>query len=632
MAAYHAGGSSTAYAARPDVPFRPGPLPSTSAVGGSAQHGPNAYPPGSYGYHPQMQQQQMQHHQPPHHPNSSQQHRSTHQVPYGSASHPPPPQAAQPSPATRPAHLAGHTPQQRNAHLPPHDHGMVHGMHGGEVARGGPPPLPAGHHGTLGFASGPPPASMVPQPHKGRPNGQHVHPDPHSHGHIHYGGSIQPSPNAGANAHLGPHPPHAYPYAGGGVNGSAHYDLPPHHAVNAMQDPRAPGHPHYAQPHYSSVAPPRQTNASTSSTAPSSAKKKDGRSNKRSKTNNSASKASAQAAAAAAAANETTATMPLGPAPGKAALADGTLAGNVGLVDEDGHVLSGPAESKKDKKRREVIERVHNAHWQALEARDVIFEDLSRSFIAQSNTLLLSPQLSRAYVLPAHSLLIERDASLQRGALLHAYQVESARSAYESERARAEDEARIARKNVRDRLLAATEERRRRLREEKESGDGAADLFMDAAARPHATRKLRAKPGANPPSRRGDEEKNAGGGDVNTGLGLLLGEGGAELGLAGGASALGGLGSLFAGLPASSVMDQATGAAIAGGGMADSSYMSGMRAALAAKVAGKGKKGAKGGTLERASLSLLPPRTGRLRATSSHYARLPVANVVASER
>lgn len=71
-----------------------------------------------------------------------------------------------------------------------------------------------------------------------------------------------------------------------------------------------------------------------------------------------------------------------------------------------------------------------------------------------------------------HRLNLERDDQLRQSALLHAHQVDSARMAYEQEKNKVEDEARTAKKAVREKLLAAVEERRRRLREDKESGEG----------------------------------------------------------------------------------------------------------------------------------------------------------------
>lgn len=71
-----------------------------------------------------------------------------------------------------------------------------------------------------------------------------------------------------------------------------------------------------------------------------------------------------------------------------------------------------------------------------------------------------------------HRLTLERDAQLRQSALLHAHQVDSARMAYEQEKNKVEDEARNSKKLVREKLLAAVEDRRRRLREDKEGGEG----------------------------------------------------------------------------------------------------------------------------------------------------------------
>lgn len=89
-----------------------------------------------------------------------------------------------------------------------------------------------------------------------------------------------------------------------------------------------------------------------------------------------------------------------------------------------------------------------------------------------STTLLLWPSNSRSYLMALHRLNLERDAQLRQSALLHAHQVESARTAYEQEKNKVEDEARNSKRIVRERLLSAVEDRRRRLRDDKESGEG----------------------------------------------------------------------------------------------------------------------------------------------------------------
>ena len=101
-----------------------------------------------------------------------------------------------------------------------------------------------------------------------------------------------------------------------------------------------------------------------------------------------------------------------------------------------------------------------------------LYNDMQQALAATSSVLLLSPSLSRPYLLALYRLTLERDAQLRQSALLHAHQVDSARMAYEQERNKVEDEARNSKKAVREKLLAAVEDRRRRLREDKEGGEG----------------------------------------------------------------------------------------------------------------------------------------------------------------
>jgi len=56
-------------------------------------------------------------------------------------------------------------------------------------------------------------------------------------------------------------------------------------------------------------------------------------------------------------------------------------------------------------------------------------------------------------------------------ALLAAHQRDAARKAYEQERNEVEDAARAAKRAVRERMIGMIEERKKRLREEKEGGE-----------------------------------------------------------------------------------------------------------------------------------------------------------------
>ena len=86
-------------------------------------------------------------------------------------------------------------------------------------------------------------------------------------------------------------------------------------------------------------------------------------------------------------------------------------------------------------------------------------------------TLLTSPSHFRTYNLAMARLTLQRDADLRQSALLHAYKLDSARQQYEAESAKCDEEARVAKKNVREKLLGLVEDRRKRLREEKENGE-----------------------------------------------------------------------------------------------------------------------------------------------------------------
>lgn len=88
-----------------------------------------------------------------------------------------------------------------------------------------------------------------------------------------------------------------------------------------------------------------------------------------------------------------------------------------------------------------------------------------------ASSLLPIPPTSTSYLLSLYTLTLERDALLSQIDLHHEYRLHSSRRIFELERERLEDEYRRAREGVRNVLLDRVEERKRRLREERESGD-----------------------------------------------------------------------------------------------------------------------------------------------------------------
>lgn len=100
-----------------------------------------------------------------------------------------------------------------------------------------------------------------------------------------------------------------------------------------------------------------------------------------------------------------------------------------------------------------------------------LYQDLFHALSSTYSTLLLSPDHSRLYNLSHARLSLSRDSSLRQIALLASHQRDGARKAYQQDRNEVEEAARAAKRAVRDRMLGMIEERKRRLREEKEGGE-----------------------------------------------------------------------------------------------------------------------------------------------------------------
>lgn len=86
-----------------------------------------------------------------------------------------------------------------------------------------------------------------------------------------------------------------------------------------------------------------------------------------------------------------------------------------------------------------------------------------------ASSLLPLPPTSQSYLLSLYTLTLERDALLSQIEHHHEYRLESSRRLYETEKERLQEDYRKARDNVKGTLLERVEERRKRLREEKES-------------------------------------------------------------------------------------------------------------------------------------------------------------------
>ncbi|WFD29949.1 hypothetical protein MSPP1_000963 [Malassezia sp. CBS 17886] len=157
--------------------------------------------------------------------------------------------------------------------------------------------------------------------------------------------------------------------------------------------------------------------------------------------------------------------------------------------------------SKRDRKRREILERLDRTHWEGLENRDALYHDAYMAMTSTYHALLVQPALVREYAIALADKTLQRNATLREIALFHAYRMERSQHSYAVESTKAEDEARVSKRNVRDKLLSVIEDRRRRLKDERDGGEFAADFLLQSQ-RQHTTRQLRYKGGmpGTPPS------------------------------------------------------------------------------------------------------------------------------------
>ncbi|BGP12452.1 hypothetical protein JCM10213_006982 [Rhodosporidiobolus nylandii] len=183
--------------------------------------------------------------------------------------------------------------------------------------------------------------------------------------------------------------------------------------------------------------------------------------------------------------------------------------------DPAAYAQPAPVEGKREKRRREMVDRVSRLHDDTVARRDRVFHDLSEIFARTADELLPPPVFPTSdlsipvgqlppslpftdpvipdmhpipYLFSLHRLSMERSNQQVAIRLFHQHQVASAKRLYEAEVERIEDEYEAATKAVVERLLEGVEERRRRLAEEKEGEGVTIDTFLEAQ-RQHGTRR-----------------------------------------------------------------------------------------------------------------------------------------------
>ncbi|GAA95521.1 uncharacterized protein L969DRAFT_22073 [Mixia osmundae IAM 14324] len=151
-----------------------------------------------------------------------------------------------------------------------------------------------------------------------------------------------------------------------------------------------------------------------------------------------------------------------------------------------------PTESKRDKRRRDMIERIERLRRDGIERREPIFHELLNQIHESHLALLAQPAPTHPeYLLGLHDLSVKRDHLLLGVKAEARHGLETAKRLYETEVDRIEEEYEQFKRGIKDRLIEACEERTRKLREEKESLEINLDALFDPQPRPHATRRLR---------------------------------------------------------------------------------------------------------------------------------------------
>ncbi|AAW44001.1 hypothetical protein CNBF2970 [Cryptococcus deneoformans B-3501A] len=141
------------------------------------------------------------------------------------------------------------------------------------------------------------------------------------------------------------------------------------------------------------------------------------------------------------------------------------------------------AESKRDRKRRETVNKIEMLHDESWRTRDEKFGAMYKEYHAENKLVNSQPPTSAKYLLHAYPVSVERDARLEAAEEEYQYKVSQARKMYEQERESIEAQYWEARDQIRQRLLGAIEDRRKRLREEKEGGEIITESLLEADVR-----------------------------------------------------------------------------------------------------------------------------------------------------
>lgn len=146
-------------------------------------------------------------------------------------------------------------------------------------------------------------------------------------------------------------------------------------------------------------------------------------------------------------------------------------------------------ESKRDRKRRETVNKIEMLHDESWKGREEKFLSLYKEFNNENKAVNTQPPTSSKYLLELYPYTVERDALLESADIEFAYKSSQAKRIYEAERETIEAQYWESRDQARQRLLGALEERKRKLREEKDGGEAVSEGILEAQKPPPKKRR-----------------------------------------------------------------------------------------------------------------------------------------------
>ncbi|KAI8453659.1 hypothetical protein BY996DRAFT_4582863, partial [Phakopsora pachyrhizi] len=148
-----------------------------------------------------------------------------------------------------------------------------------------------------------------------------------------------------------------------------------------------------------------------------------------------------------------------------------------------------------DRRKRECqVNRIESIREENLKRKEEIFTQAWKELNDTQNALISNPPTEINYLLLLHRESLKRENQLLSIKLYHDHQIESARSAYEAEMQKILEDFSNAKNQAREKLLESLEERKRKIKEEKELIDFNEDYYSIGGLNHrshHVTRGLR---------------------------------------------------------------------------------------------------------------------------------------------